>query len=85
MVKSQMPISTQMTVLVGNLGFQSMTDQYKTPCKLKSPRSLIKFFIEQMWSLTLIAVIKTNRELDYIPIYLKVDMSCNFFLVATFF
>ena len=23
---------TQMTVLVGNLGFQSMTDQYKTPC-----------------------------------------------------
>ena len=23
---------TQMTVLVGNIGFQSMTDQYKTPC-----------------------------------------------------
>ena len=40
-VKSQManpnahihvPFLTQMTVLVGNLGFQSMTDHYETPC-----------------------------------------------------
>ena len=27
------PFLTQMTVLVGNLGFQSMTDHYETPCK----------------------------------------------------
>ena len=25
---------TQMTVLVGNLGFQSMTDHYETPCTI---------------------------------------------------
>ena len=44
MVKSQMakpnghihvPFLTQMTVLVGNLGFQSMTDHYETPCTSK--------------------------------------------------
>ena len=26
------PFLNQMTVLVGNLGFQSMTDHYETPC-----------------------------------------------------
>ena len=29
---TNVPFLTQMTVLVGNLGFQSMTDQYETPC-----------------------------------------------------
>ena len=40
---------TQMTVLVGNLGFQSMTDQYKTPCR----KYLDKWTIDgAAWSIT---------------------------------
>ena len=40
------PFLTQMTVLVGNLGFQSMTDHYETPCIIGLTNEKENYIIE---------------------------------------
>ena len=61
MVKSQMakpnghihvPFLTQMTVLVGNIGFQSISDHYERPCNSKKNYFFACFSTYELWKIT---------------------------------